>query len=129
MLEFIGALEKKVAEQLKSQKVGYLLGAGSSYLDGAGYPLAYELWDVIKDGINDVNKRADIQSKLDDGALGIEHALDLLDDGAVNEPPYRHLVTAAIADLFRPMHPSIEFHAEFVRRLSLRSAPAGRERC
>ena len=42
-LDFTSALEAKVAEQLKAQRVGYLLGAGSSYLDNAGYPLAFEL--------------------------------------------------------------------------------------
>ena len=36
-------LEAKVTEQLKAQRVGYLVGAGSSYLDEAGYPLAFEL--------------------------------------------------------------------------------------
>ena len=50
-LDFTSALEAKVAEQLKAQRVGYLLGAGSSYLDNAGYPLAFELWDLIKDTI------------------------------------------------------------------------------
>ncbi len=57
-LNFIGELEAKVAEQLKAQRVGYLLGAGSSYLDNAGYPLAFELWDLIKDRIVDPQKRA-----------------------------------------------------------------------
>jgi hypothetical protein len=32
--DFTTELEAKVAQQLKSQRVGYLLGAGSSYLDG-----------------------------------------------------------------------------------------------
>lgn len=55
--DFTSALEAKVAEQLKAQRVGYLLGAGSSYLDDAGYPLALELWDLIKDRITDAQKR------------------------------------------------------------------------
>ena len=46
-LNFIGELEAKVAEQLKAQRVGYLLGAGSSHLNNAGYPLAFELWNLI----------------------------------------------------------------------------------
>jgi hypothetical protein len=41
--EFTDRLDAKIAEQLKAQRVGYLLGAGSSYLGGAGYPLAFEL--------------------------------------------------------------------------------------
>ncbi len=120
---FTSTLEAKVAEQLKAQRVGYLLGAGSSYLDNAGYPLAFELWALIKDGITDTQKRADIQAKLDGGATGIEHALDLLDDGGAMDTPYRHLVTAAIADLFQPKTPPLDLHVEFVRRLSQRADP------
>ena len=80
--------------------MGYLLGAGSSYLDNAGYPLAIELWDLIKDTIPNAQERTDIQVKIDNGATGIEHALDLLDDGGANDTPYRHLVTTAIAESF-----------------------------
>jgi len=87
---FTTELETKVAQQLGAQRVGYLLGAGSSYLNGAGYPLAFQLWDLIKDDIADTEKRADIQAKLDGGANGIEQALDLLDDGGANDTPYRH---------------------------------------
>lgn len=74
--DFTTELETKVAQQLRSQRVGYLLGAGSSYLNGTGYPLAVELWDLIKGTISDTTKRADIQGKLDGGASGIEHALN-----------------------------------------------------
>lgn len=122
--EFESTLGAKVAEQLKAQRVGYLLGAGSSYLENAGYPLAFELWDLIKDRITDAQKRADIQAKLEGGAVGIEHALDLLDDGGAMDTPYRHLVTAAIADLFLPKNPSLDLHIEFVRRLSQRGEPS-----
>jgi len=122
--DFTSTLEAKVAEQLKAQRVGYLLGAGSSYLDNAGYPLAFELWDLIKDRITDTQKRADIQAKLDDGATGLEHALDLLDDGGAMDTPYRHLVTAAIADLFLPKNPALDLHVEFMRRLSHRADPS-----
>jgi hypothetical protein len=121
--DFISGLEAKVAEQLRAQRVGYLLGAGSSYLDNAGYPLASELWDLIKDRITDVQKRTEIQAKLDGGAAGIEQALDLLDDGGAMDTPYRHLVTAAIADVFLPKVPSLDQHMEFVRRLSQRADP------
>ena len=123
-LDFIDALETKVREQLGSQRVGYLLGAGSSYLDGSGYPLADELWDRIKDFITDTDRRSEIQAKLDEGANGIEHALDLLDDGDPVEGPHRHLVAAAIAELFGPMVPSLDHHVEFVRRLALRPDPS-----
>ena len=119
--DFMGELEAKVAEQLKAQRVGYLLGAGSSNLDNTGYPLAHELWDLIKDKITDTQKRSEIQAKLDDGATGIEQALDLLDDGGAMDTPYRHMVTDAIAELFLPKNPNLDLHIEFVRRLSLRA--------
>ncbi len=122
--DFMGALEAKVVEQLQAQRVGYLLGAGSSYLNKAGYPLASELWDLIKDKITDRQKRADIQAKLNDGASGLEQALDLLDDGGAVDTPYRHLVTEAIADLFSSMTPDVALHVELVRRLSRRARPS-----
>jgi hypothetical protein len=121
--DFTSTLEAKVAEQLKAQRVGYLLGSGSSYLNGNGYPLTGELWDKIKDRMKDTAKRDEIQAKLDCGATGIEDALDLLDDGQPVEGPHRHLVTAAISDLFQPMAPSLDLHVEFVRRLGRRSDP------
>lgn len=122
--DFISVLRAKAAQQLKAQRVGYLLGAGSSYLNGGGYPLAYELWNLIKDSIADAAKRADIQAKLDGGANGIEEALDLLDDGGANDTPYRHLVTAALADLFVAKTPPLDLHVEFVRRIARRTDPS-----
>lgn len=122
--DFTTELEAKVAQQLKSQRVGYLLGAGSSYLNNAGYPLAFQLWDKIKDSITDSAKRKDIQDKLDSGANGIEHALDLLDDGGANDTPYRHLVTSAIADLFMPLSPPLDLHGEFISRVAQHAEPS-----
>lgn len=49
--DFLTRLEKKIRQQLAGQRVGYLLGAGSSYLDGKGYPLTSMLWDEIKKDI------------------------------------------------------------------------------
>ena len=121
--EFTARLEAMVAQQLKSQRIGYLLGAGSSYLNGAGYPLAFQLWDRIKDKITDTAVRNEIQAKLTGGATGIEHALDLLDDGAAVEPPHRHLVTAALAEEFMPMNPPLDLHIEFVKRIAQRADP------
>jgi hypothetical protein len=121
--DFTADLETKVAQQLKSQRVGYLLGAGSSYLNGQGYPLAFELWDRIKANITDATKRQDIQAKIDAGANGIEHALDLLDDGAVIELPYRNVVTAALATEFMPINPPLDLHIEFVKRVAQRADP------
>lgn len=122
--DFTRALEAKIAEQLKAQRVGYLLGAGSSNLENDGYPLAFELWDLIKGRIADTQHQEEIQARLDGGATGLEHALDLLDDGGAIDTPYRHLVTAAIADLFLPKNPDLNLHVEFLRRLSRRADPS-----
>lgn len=121
--DFTTTLETKVAQQLRAQRIGYLLGAGSSYLEGNGYPLAFELWDKIKDRIADPASKDAIQAKLDDGANGIEHALDLLDEGGAIDTPFRHVVTAAIADLFMPLRPPLESHVEFVCGLARRADP------
>jgi len=118
--DFTAQLEQKVAQQLKSQRVGYLIGAGSSYLNGDGYPLASEIWGIIKDRISDEQKRDDIQTKLDQGANGIEHALDLLDDGGADDTPYRHLVTEALAGALISKSPSLASHGVFISRLAVR---------
>ena len=106
---------------MNSQRVGYLLGAGSSFLGGDGYPLATQLWESIKDQITEEREREAIQSKLDESANGIEQALDLLDDGGADDTPYRHSVTSAIASLFRSQEPRLTHHIEFVTRLARRS--------
>jgi hypothetical protein len=123
MPNFTARLEGKVSEQLRAQRIGYLLGAGSSYLNGAGYPLSINLWDKIKDRITDEDRRAEIQAKLDAGAKGIEQALDLLDDGLPQEGLHRQLVVSAIADLFQLLTPPLDAHSEFVKRLARRSDP------
>jgi len=66
---FIQRLEAKVAQQLTSQRVGYLIGAGASYLNSHGYPLAASLWDCIKSNVQ-IPERDEIQAKLDAGAIG-----------------------------------------------------------
>jgi SIR2-like domain len=116
---FISRLETKVAQQLASQRVGYLIGAGASFLDGHGYPLAASLWDCIKLNVQ-TPERDEIQAKLDGGADGIENALDLLDDGSAVEKPHRHLVTEAIAKHFLSITPPIDSHQIFVKRLAAR---------
>ena len=122
--DFASRLETKVSEQLRAQRVGFLLGAGSSYLGGQGYPIASELWDGMKSHISDEKARTEIQDRLDDGANGIEEALNLLDNGQVTETPHRRLVTEAIAELFAPMNPPLEIHVNFVQRLSRRPGPS-----
>ena len=120
MSDFIKRLEQKVIKQLSGQKVGYLVGAGASYLNGNGYPLATELWNKICDDIPD-DERKDIQEKLDEGADGLEVALDLLDDGGVNETPHRYQVVSAIAKHFCNLNPKFENHAHFLKRISQRT--------
>jgi hypothetical protein len=100
--------------------VAFLLGAGSSYLGGNGYPLTPALWDLIREDIPK-NERADIQAHLDKGANGLEHALDLLDHGGVTETPHRQLVTTAISVHFRRLCPPLDVHAEFLRRIARRA--------
>ncbi len=116
---FISRLETKVSQQLGSQRVGYLLGAGASFLGGKGYPLAGKLWDSIGPKVP-VPERDEIQAKLDGGADGIENALDVLDDGSATEKPHRRLVTEAMAEHFRSINPPIDVHQTFVRRLAAR---------
>jgi hypothetical protein len=122
MSDFLNKLEKKVKQQLVSQRVGFLLGAGSAYLNRNGYPLATELWDLINSHIP-ATERTDIQRKLDDGANGLEQALDLLDNGGAKETPHRHSVTKAIAEYFMTLKPPLETHSEFLSRLSKRTEP------
>ena len=117
---YLARLEIKVEQQLKSQNVGYVLGAGASYLNGNGYPLAGQLWNDLAALIPET-ERNEIQAKLTEGAEGIEHALDLFDDGSVSEKPHRHLVTEAIAQHFHTISPPLEYHRSFVRRLAVRT--------
>lgn len=117
---FINDLEKKVLKQLKSQRIAFLLGAGSSYLDGNGYPLMSHLWDAIKKNIPET-EREDIQRKLNAGANGIENALDLLDDGGVNETSHRYYVTRAVAAHFSKLTPDLKFHSQFLKKCTQRA--------
>lgn len=118
--DILDRLDRKVKEQLQSVRVGFLLGAGSSYLDGAGYPLTPQLWPAIKEHVREP-ERTDIQAKLDEGADGIENALDLLDRGSIEEQPHRHLVAQAIAEHFRQLEAPLDHHRRFVSVLSQRN--------
>lgn len=112
---------KKIKEQIQSQKVGFLLGAGSSYLNGEGYPLATQLWERISSDVP-LQERQDIQTKIDAGATGIENALDLLDTGQVEEGPHRHSVVAAIAAHFSNINGPLHYHRLFVEFLSQKAS-------
>lgn len=118
---FVDNLERTIRTQLKSRRVGYLIGAGASYLDGHGFPLASNIWDQIKEDIPDKERR-DIQEKLDiEGIEGIEQALDLLDPGWPEPTSHRTVVTTAIANLFSQIQPPIQHHSLFIRNISRRS--------
>ena len=114
---FIERLENKVREQIRSDRVGYLLGAGSSYLNGEGYPIAFELWDRIKDSVPE-DQRAEIQEKIDQEGVGIERALDLLDDGTNVEGPHRFSVVKSMAKHFLTISASLDLHRRFVLALT-----------
>lgn len=116
---FIQDIERKIREQTESKKVGFLLGAGSSYLDGQGYPLAGQLWGTISNGVPE-EERQQIQEKIDNGASGIEHALDLLDTGNVNEEPHRYSVVNAMSNHFSTINAPLDNHRLFVSLLSRR---------
>jgi hypothetical protein len=116
---FLGELEKKVRQQLKGRRVGFLLGAGTSFLSGTGYPLASQLWEVINAAVPEPF-RSEIQKKLDAGADGIEQALDLLDDGGPVGCPHRVYVSDAIASAFTGLIVPTNRHGVFLQRLSKR---------
>jgi hypothetical protein len=118
--DFYHRLELKVRQQLKSQRVAFLMGAGSAYLDGKGYPLSSQLWESIRGNIPD-GQRADIQAKLDDGAKGVEQALDLLDNGGVNDTLHRHSITEAITTHFQTLAPPLDSHVQFLQCLARRA--------
>lgn len=117
--DFITDIENKIREQICSKRVGILLGAGSSYLNGLGYPLAAQLWEKISQDIPE-EQRNQIQEKIDGGAAGIEHALDLLDRGNVDEEPHRYSVVEAIFNHFKHLDVPLSIHRELVSLLSRR---------
>ncbi len=119
-IDFQTQLKSKVREQLKSVRVGFLLGAGSSFLEGQGYPLADTLWAKIQNHVPEPQK-TEIQAILDDGVTGIEAALDLVDPGGVVDQPHRHLVADAIAEYFRSLDAPLNCHRTFVSLLSRRN--------
>ena len=117
---FIKEFEKSVRTHLRSRNVGYLLGAGALYFNGAGFPLSFTIWDVIKDDIPE-GERAEIQAKLNDaGTEGLAHALDLLDPSGPEPTRHRHSVTAAIAECFSHIFPPVATHKTFLKRVSRR---------
>lgn len=117
--EFNVKLERKLKEQIKAKNVGFLLGAGASFLNGEGYPLAGQLWARISDRVPET-ERAQIQEKLDQGAAGIEKALDLLDTGGVHETTHRACVVDATAAHFCTLYPPLSTYRTFLSALKNR---------
>lgn len=90
-------------------------------MGGAGYPLSYNIWDRIKEHI-DEKERIEIQEKLDmEGTKGLEHALDILDPGGPEPTPHRAMVTDAIAQVFSEITPPLDSHIAFLNSISKRS--------
>lgn len=81
--------------------------------------MATELWGRIQGRLGSAD-RALIQDKLDNGAAGLENALDLLDDGGPESMPLRYTVAKAIGDCFREISAPLGSHDAFVRTLSRR---------
>src|SRR2546422_76318 len=109
----------KVIQQIHGREVGFLLGAGASYLSGAGYPLANALWNEVRDLLHPEDRQL-IEGQIIQGGVGLEEALDILDNGSVPRQQLRHRVASAIANRFRTSRPPLEFHCSFIRGITRR---------
>ena len=109
----------KLVEQVHAKDVGFLLGAGASFLNGAGYPLASGLWNAVRDVISPQDREL-IEAEVTRRACGLEEALDVLDDVTAPRPQLRHRVASAIADYFRALDPPLKHHCSFLKGLSQR---------
>lgn len=114
-------LVNKVRTQVKARRVGFLLGAGASYLAGRGYPLASGLWPMIRDSLDPLDA-ALIEERLLGDPARIEAALDEI-DVASGKPdfPLRGRVAQAIADKFTAIDPPLALHELFARGLARRA--------
>jgi hypothetical protein len=111
---------KKLRSQIKGARAGFLLGAGSSYLAGAGYPLSGGLWGEIAGRLDPAD--AQILARIIVGRnCGLEEALDVLDVDPATPFPLRERIAYAIADVFQARNPPLESHRRFVRGLARRS--------
>lgn len=110
----------KLREQIKGKKVGFLLGAGASFLSGNGYPLANGLWEAIRTHMPEEEQRL-IDNEIMRDSTTLEQALDRLDGGRNEYSSLRHYVTNAVAASFINHTPPLDYHREFVIRLGTRS--------
>ncbi|MCZ6623451.1 MAG: SIR2 family protein [Deltaproteobacteria bacterium] len=118
-MAFTEDLLKKLKQQIHSKNVGFLLGAGSSYLDGEGYPLAGQLWDAVKKHLPKDDQKL-IQQQIDRGSFGLEEALDRSDEVTDGKLSLRQRVASAIAEQFKSRNPPLDHHVSLVRGLSSR---------
>jgi hypothetical protein len=111
-----------VLEQIKGRRAGYLLGAGASYLDGRGFPLAAGLWTAIKGSMPLEDQRA-IEARMNPAGLSLEATLDLLALGYGGDDTLRKRVIDAIGTVFAPLTPPLEEYSAFIRGLGVRREP------
>ena len=119
VISFEDRLRAKLREQIKGRKVGFLLGAGASFLNTRGYPLAAGLWPAIKDYMPPADQ-ATIDAQMAPGNLSLEATLDLLDIANGGDDRLRQLVTKAISVAFLALAPPLDEYKSFVRRISAR---------
>ena len=112
-------LRAKVIEQIKGRRAGYLLGAGASYLDGRGFPLAAGLWTAIKECMPLDDQHA-IEERMNPAGLSREATLDLLALGYGGDDTLRRRVIDAIGIVFAPLNPPLEEYSAFIRGLGVR---------
>jgi hypothetical protein len=116
---FLARVISKVTEQIHGRKAGFLLGAGTSYLNGQGYPLAHDIWPVIRPYMS-VDDQQRIEKQFEAGCANLEDALDGLDIHPNQEFSLRHSVSRAIVESFKHADPPSFFHQKFVKGLSSR---------
>jgi hypothetical protein len=109
----------KIRQHIKGKRVGFLLGAGSSFLDGNGYPLAAGLWPAIKTRMTDEEQKL-IEAQITAGSSTLEQALDAIDHGRDEDLDLRHRITSSIAAAFLSRKPPLDYHRQFVARLAKR---------
>lgn len=116
---FEDRLLAKLKQQIKGRKVGFLLGAGASYLSGRGYPLAAELWLAIKHHMPPADQAA-IDDRMAPAGLPLEVTLDLLDVANGSDDMLRQRVTTAIGAAFAALVPPLDEYRSFIQGLAAR---------
>ncbi len=116
---FEDRLLAKLKQQVKGRKAGFLLGAGASFLNGRGYPLAAGLWPAVKSHMPLSDQEA-IDAKMVSAGLPLEATLDLLDIASGDGDALRQRVTKAISEAFSALTPPLDEYISFVQRLAPR---------